>query len=218
MNLILASRNKKKIREMEAILATHFPGIHILSLDDIGFEGDIEEDGTTFEENALIKARTAMAAADNRIAAIADDRIAAIADDSGLAVDALNGDPGVYSARYAGGHGDDAANNALLLKNLAHLPVEQRTARFVCCIALVYPDGREITVRGETEGLIIDDARGDGGFGYDPYFYYQPFGKTFSELTADEKNAISHRGKAIAKLAEKLEKFESPSQTFYEGF
>ena len=196
MNLILASRNKKKIREMEAILATHFPGIHILSLDDIGFEGDIEEDSTTFEENALIKARTALAASGNRIAAIADD--------SGLAVDALNGDPGVYSARYAGGHGDDAANNALLLKNLAHLPVEQRTARFVCCIALVYPDGREITVRGETEGLIIDDARGRGGFGYDPYFYYQPFGKTFSELTADEKNAISHRGKAIGKLADKL--------------
>ena len=210
MELILASRNKKKIREVEAILATHFPGIRILSLDDIGFEGDIEEDGTTFEENALIKARTALAASGNRIAAIADD--------SGLAVDALNGDPGVYSARYAGGHGDDAANNALLLKNLAHLPVEQRTARFVCCIALVYPDGREMTVRGETEGLIIDDARGDGGFGYDPYFYYQPFGKTFSELTAEEKNAISHRGKAIAKLAEKLEKFESPSQTFYEGF
>ena len=212
MELILASRNKKKIREVEAILAGHFPGVHILSLDDIGFSGDIEENGTTFEENALIKARTALSAsgnriaaiADDRIAAIADDRIAAIADDSGLSVDALNGAPGVYSARYAGDHGDDAANNALLLKNLAHLPVEQRTARFVCCIALVYPDGREITVRGETEGLIIDDARGDGGFGYDPYFYYQPFGKTFSELTAEEKNAISHRGKAIAKLAERL--------------
>ena len=196
MELILASRNKKKIREMEAILAGHFPDVRVLSLDDIGFEGDIEEDGTTFEENALIKARTALAASGNRIAAIADD--------SGLAVDALNGAPGVYSARYAGEHGDDAANNALLLKNLAHLPSEQRTARFVCCIALVYPDGREMTVRGETQGLIIDEARGEGGFGYDPYFYYEPFGKTFSELTADEKNAISHRGKAIAKLAEKL--------------
>ena len=210
MELILASRNKKKIREMEDILATHFPGIHILSLDDIGFEGDIEEDGTTFEENALIKARTAMAAANNRIAAIADD--------SGLSVDALNGDPGVYSARYAGEHGDDAANNALLLKNLAHLPVEQRTARFVCCIALVYPDGREMTVRGETDGLIIDDARGKGGFGYDPYFYYEPYEKTFSELTANEKNAISHRGKAIAKLAEKLKKYESLSQNLFKGF
>ena len=196
MELILASRNKKKIREMEAILAGHFPDVHILSLDDIGFEGDIEENGSTFEENALIKARAALAASGNRIAAIADD--------SGLSVDALDGAPGVYSARYAGGHGDDAANNALLLKNLAHLPEEARTARFVCCIALVYPDGRELTVRGETQGLIIDEARGEGGFGYDPYFYYAPFGKTFSELTAEEKNAISPRGKAIAKLAERL--------------
>ena len=228
MKLILASRNKKKIREMEALLAKYVDDVRILSLDDIGFEGDIEEDGTTFEENALIKARTAMEAAKSRIAAISDDRIAAaqaaspangagladdriaaaqaaaIADDSGLAVDALNGAPGVYSARYAGGHGDDAANNALLLKNLADMPAEARTARFVCCIACVFPDGREITVRGETEGLIIDDARGEGGFGYDPYFYYEPYGKTFAELTADQKNAISHRGKAVAKLAEKL--------------
>ena len=141
MKLILASRNKKKIREMEALLAKYVDDVRILSLDDVGFEGDIEEDGTTFEENALIKARTAMAAAngagladdriaaaqaaaiaDDRIAAIADDRIAAIADDSGLAVDALNGAPGVYSARYAGGHGDDAANNALLLKKSLNNP------------------------------------------------------------------------------------------------
>ena len=196
MELILASRNQKKIKEMETILATHFPGVRILSLDDVGFEGDIEENGTTYEENALIKARTAVEAGHHQYPAIADD--------SGLSVDALNGAPGVYSARYAGGHGDDAANNALLLKNLAHLPEAERTARFVCCIALVYPDGREMTVRGETEGLIINEARGNGGFGYDPYFYYPPFGKTFSELSAEEKNAISHRGKAIAKLAEKL--------------
>ncbi len=200
MKLILASRNKKKIREVEALLAQYIEGVQILSLDDIGFEGDIEEDGTTFEENALIKARTAMKAA--------DDRIAAIADDSGLSVDALNGAPGVYSARYAGGHGDDAANNALLLRNLATVPSHERTARFVCCIACVFPDGREITVRGETEGRIIDDARGDGGFGYDPYFYYEPYGKTFAELTAEQKNAISHRGKAVAKLAEALKSGE----------
>ena len=198
MELILASRNQKKIKEMETILATHFPGVRILSLDDVGFEGDIEENGTTYEENALIKACTAVEAGHHQYPAIADD--------SGLSVDALDGAPGVYSARYAGGHGDDAANNALLLKNLSHLPVSERTARFVCCIALVYPDGREMTVRGETEGLIIDEARGNGGFGYDPYFYYQPFGKTFSELTAEEKNTISHRGKAIAKLAEILKK------------
>ena len=196
MELILASRNQKKIKEMETILAIHFPGVRILSLDDVGFEGDIEENGTTYEENALIKARTAVEAGKHRYPAIADD--------SGLSVDALDGAPGVYSARYAGGHGDDAANNALLLKNLSHLPVSERTARFVCCIALVYPDGREMTVRGETEGLIINEARGNGGFGYDPYFYYQPFGKTFAELSAEEKNAISHRGKAIAKVAEVL--------------
>lgn len=196
MELILASRNKKKIREVEAILATHFPNVRILSLDDVGYVGDIEENGTTYEENALTKARTAVEAGNHRYAAIADD--------SGLSVDALDGAPGVYSARYAGGHGDDAANNALLLKNLAHLPEKERTARFVCTIALVYPDGREITVRGETEGLIIDEARGNGGFGYDPYFYYEPFGKTFAELSSEEKNAISHRGKAIAKVAEIL--------------
>ena len=196
MELILASRNQKKIREVEAILANHFPDIRILSLDDVGYVGDIEENGETYEENALTKARTAVEAGNHQYPAIADD--------SGLSVDALNGAPGVYSARYAGGHGDDAANNALLLKNLAHIPASERTARFVCCIALVYPDGREITVRGETEGLIIDEARGEGGFGYDPYFYYAPFGKTFSELSAEEKNAISHRGKAIAKLAEQL--------------
>ena len=196
MELILASRNKKKIREVEAILANHFPGIRILSLDDVGYIGDIEENGETYEENALTKARTAVEAGNHQYPAIADD--------SGLSVDALNGAPGVYSARYAGGHGDDAANNALLLKNLADTPAEERTARFVCCIALVYPDGREITVRGETEGLIIDEARGEGGFGYDPYFYYAPFGKTFSELSAEEKNAISHRGKAIAKVAQIL--------------
>ena len=196
MELILASRNKKKIREVEAILANHFPDVRILSLDDVGYIGDIEENGETYEENALTKARTAVEAGNHRYPAIADD--------SGLSVDALGGAPGVYSARYAGGHGDDAANNALLLRNLADTPAEERTARFVCCIALVYPDGREVTVRGETEGLMIDDARGEGGFGYDPYFYYAPLGKTFSELSAEEKNAISHRGKAIAKVAEIL--------------
>ena len=223
MKLILASRNKKKIKEMEALLAQYIAGVQILSLDDVGFEGDIEENGTTFEENALIKARTAMEAArvagladdridatsvaaiaDDRIAAVADDGIAAIADDSGLSVDVLGGAPGVYSARYAGEHGDDAANNALLLKNLSDVAAEARTACFVCCIACVFPDGTSFTVRGETEGRIIDEARGDGGFGYDPYFYYEPYGKTFAELTADQKNAISHRGKAVEKLAAQL--------------
>lgn len=193
MELILASRNQKKLREMEALLAVHFSDIRLLSLDDVGLEGDIEEDGSTYEENALIKARAAMEASGRTLVAMADD--------SGLSVDALNGAPGVYSARYAGEHGDDAANNALLLKNLAEVPLQERTARFVCCVALVYPDGRELTVRGETEGLILPVAKGEGGFGYDPYFYYPPLQKTFSELTSAEKNAVSHRGKAMAKLA-----------------
>ncbi len=194
--IVLASRNKKKIAELQAILAADLPEVSILSLDDIGLEGEIEENGLTFEENALIKARTAMTASGGRFAGVGDD--------SGLAVDALDGAPGIYSARYAGGHGDDAANNALLVQNLADVPAERRTARFVCCIACVFPDGREVVVRGETEGLIIDTPRGEGGFGYDPYFYYSPYGKTFAELSAAEKNAISHRGKAIAKLAEAL--------------
>ena len=196
MEMILASRNKKKIRELTDILSRHLPDVRILSLDDVGHEGDIEENGETYEENALIKARTALAAGNHRYAAIADD--------SGLSVDALDGAPGVYSARYAGEHGDDAANNARLLQNLAHIPPTERTARFVCTVACLFPDGREIIVRGETEGLIIDDARGEGGFGYDPYFYYPPFDKTFAELTSEEKNQISHRGKAIERLAETL--------------
>ncbi len=194
MELVLASRNKKKIAEMEALLGKHIPGVRILSLDDIGYVGDIVENGESYEENALIKARTAATAC--------ADRYATVADDSGLSVDALGGAPGVYSARYAGEGHNDADNNALLLKNLAHIPAAERTARFVCTIALHLPDGREFTVRSETAGLIIDDARGEGGFGYDPYFYYEPFGKTFSELSADEKNAISHRGKAVEKLAD----------------
>ena len=193
VDIVLASRNKKKIAEMEALLSAHVPGVHILSLDDIGFVGDIEEDGETYEENALIKARTAAAACNRRYATLADD--------SGLSVDALDGAPGVYSARYAGDHGNDAANNALLIRNLAATPPAERTARFVCTIALCLPDGREFTVVGETAGLIIDTPRGDGGFGYDPYFYHPALGKTFSELTADEKNAISHRGRAIEKMA-----------------
>ncbi len=197
MEIVLSSRNKKKIAEMQAILTAHLPDIRILSLDDIGYVGDIEEDGDTFEANALIKARTAAEACAHRYAGLADD--------SGLAVDALGGAPGVRSARYAGGHGDDAANNALLIQNLADIPPAERTARFVCALALVLPDGREMTVRGETEGLIIDAPRGNGGFGYDPYFYYPPFAKTFSEMSADEKNAISHRGKAVEKLAEVME-------------
>lgn len=129
-----------------------------------------------------------------------------MADDSGLEVDALGGEPGVISARYAGKHGDDAGNNALLLKNLKGVPPEKRKARFVCEIALASPEGILFTVRGTVEGRIIDKTKGDGGFGYDPLFYYPPLGKTFGELPAEEKNKISHRSQALAKFRQQLEK------------
>ncbi len=204
MEMVLASRNKKKITELQTILSAHIPDLHLLSLDDVGYEGDIEENGETYAENALIKARTAMQASGGRYPAVADD--------SGLSVDALNGEPGVYSARYAGGHGDDAANNALLIKNMADIPDGERTARFVCTIACVFPDGHEILVRGETVGSILHAPRGDGGFGYDPYFYSPDFGKSFAELTPDEKNSISHRGRAIAALAEALTAYKNQQE------
>ena len=193
MKIVLASRNKKKISELNALLAKHIPEIEVLSLDDIGFEDEIVEDGETFEDNAYIKAST-----------VARLGYIGVGDDSGLCVDALDGAPGVYSARYAGEHGDDAANNALLLKNLADKT--DRTARFVCAIACVFPDDVNTAhvCRGEVEGRIIDEYRGEGGFGYDPLFYYEPFGKTLAEMSAEEKNSISHRGRAIENFAQML--------------
>ena len=196
MDMVLASRNKKKIAELQTILSAHIPHLRLLSLDDIGYVGDIEENGETYEENALIKARTAMLASGGKYPAIADD--------SGLSVDALGGEPGVYSARYAGGHGDDAANNALLIQNMANVPIDQRTAQFVCTIACVFPNGHEIVVRGESKGIILHTPKGEGGFGYDPYFYNETFGKSFAELTPEEKNSVSHRGYAIAAFADAL--------------
>lgn len=196
MDFVLASNNQKKIAELRDILGDCLPDLHLLSLRAVGFEGDIVEDGDSFEANALIKARTAMQASGGRCGGIGDD--------SGLCVDALGGAPGIYSARYSGEHANDEANNELLLKNLANVPDGQRTARFVCVIACVLPDGREITVRGETEGTILRERAGEGGFGYDPLFLSTPYQKTFAELTPFEKNAISHRGRAIAALAMKL--------------
>ena len=176
------------------MLSKYIEGIEILSLDDVGIIDDIEENGSTYLENALIKARVA-----------ATSGYIGIGDDSGLSVRALGGAPGVYSARYAGGHGDTAANNALLLKNLEG--ESDRFAEFVCTIACVFPDGREpICVEGRTQGTILESERGNEGFGYDPLFYYEPFGKTYAELTYDEKNSISHRFKAIEKLANELKK------------
>ncbi len=190
MKIVLASRNKHKISELQALLGKYVEGIEVLSLDDIGFNGDIVEDGATFEENAFIKAST-----------IARLGYIGVGDDSGLCVRALDGAPGVYSARYAGGHGDDSANNALLLKNLSDK--QDRGAEFVCVIACVLPSDTShgYFFRGATEGEIIDEYRGVGGFGYDPLFYYAPMKKTFAEMSAEEKNSISHRGKAVELLA-----------------
>ena len=196
MKIVLASRNKKKIGELQTLLSQYIEGIEIVSLDDVGICGEIEEDGETFEENALIKARVA-----------AGSGYIGVGDDSGLEVDALGGAPGVYSARYAGEHGDDEANNDLLLKNLEGKA--DRSARFVCCIACVFPeryDCEPIVVRGYVEGEILKERHGAGGFGYDPLFYFPKFNKTLADVTAEEKNKVSHRGNAIAAFAEKLKK------------
>jgi XTP/dITP diphosphohydrolase len=196
MKIVLASRNKKKIGELRTILSQYIEGIEILSLDDVRIFGEIEEDGDTFEQNALIKARVA-----------ATSGYIGVGDDSGLCVDALGGARGVYSARYAGGHGDDEANNDLLLKNLEDK--DDKSARFVCCIACIFPESygyEPIVVRGEVEGQIISQRRGEGGFGYDPLFYFPQFDKTLAEVTPEQKNSVSHRGNAIKALAEKLSK------------
>ena len=198
MKIVLASRNRKKIEELRTLLSQSFADIEILSLDDVGIYGEIEEDGDTFEANALIKARVA-----------AQTGFIGLADDSGLAVDALGGEPGVYSARYAArcnfaGDHDDEGNNQALLKNLESVPDEERTGAYVCAVACVFPDGREFTVRGESRGRILREYHGNGGFGYDPLFYYEEFGKTFAEVTAEEKHRVSHRGRAISALVEKL--------------
>ena len=195
MKIVLASRNAKKIKELREILSASISDVEILSLDDVGIYGEIEEDGETFEENAFIKAHTA-----------AKSGYIGVGDDSGLAVNALGGAPGVYSARYCGRHGDDEANNVTLLKNLEEN--EDRSAKFVCAIACVFPDDidKGHFFRGETEGVILKDASGNGGFGYDPLFYYEPMEKTFADMSAEEKNGISHRGKALALLADFLKK------------
>lgn len=197
MQLVFASNNAGKIREVAKILNECFLGenVEILSLKDINFFEDIVEDGTTFEENALIKART-----------VARLGYLCIADDSGLEVDALDGAPGIYSARYSGGHGNDKENNLLVLKNLENVPDEKRTARFTCAIACVTPDGEEFTVRASCEGRILHGEEGEGGFGYDPLFYVEEYGKTLASVTPEEKNAISHRGKALRAFVAEYQK------------
>lgn len=184
MKIVLATGNAKKRAELERILEG--VGVELVPMTQLGLEG-ADETGETFEANALIKARAVAEATG----------LPALADDSGLEVDALNGDPGVHSARYAGEDADDEANNDKLMAELAGLPEEMRTARFVCVAALVAPDGREWTTRGEMEGTITDEPHGEHGFGYDPYFIADGMGVTNAELEPEEKDLASHRGKAF---------------------
>ncbi len=195
MDFLIATHNMKKRDELSRILKPI--GITVLLAEEAGVDlTDVEETGTTFEENAYLKAQ----------GGCDESGMPCIADDSGLAVDALDGAPGVYSARYSGEHGNDDKNNELLLENLKDLPLEKRTARFVSAVCCVFPDGRKITVRGEVEGKIAFDLKGGNGFGYDPLFLPDAYpGKTMAELTADEKDSISHRGNALRLLCKKLE-------------
>lgn len=193
MDFILATNNMKKLAEMQRILSPL--GINVVTAKMLGTElPEVEENGTTFEENAMTKAKHACQFMN----------MPAIADDCGLCVDYLNGAPGIYSARFSGGHGNDEANNDLLLEKLEGVPMEQRTAYYVCAICCVFPDGREITVRGECHGQIGFERDGSEGFGYDPLFIIN--GRAFGRYTAEEKDKISHRGNALRLLTKELEK------------
>lgn len=198
MKIIAATQNAHKIKEMQAILGSF--GMTIVSQSDAGLkEMDIEETGSTFEENSAIKAR--------EICRLTGEL--AIADDSGLSVDALNGEPGVYSARYSGIDANDQRNNAKLLDALKDVEMSKRTGKYVSVITLAYPDGHILAARGECSGKLLFAPRGEGGFGYDPLFVPDGTTKTFAEMTSEEKNKISHRFKALAALRELLEKDEN---------
>ncbi|WP_045210931.1 XTP/dITP diphosphatase [Desulfonatronovibrio magnus] len=196
-SIVLASGNQGKIREIKQILNKALPGIEVKGLKDFPSIGDIPETGKTFQENALIKARTVMK----------ETGLISIADDSGLVVPALGGDPGVYSARYAGENATDQDNNDKLLQAMANLDGDQRQASFVCVMAAVMPDGREMTVQGEWKGLIALTEKGDNGFGYDPLFYDPELGLHSAQMKPELKNSRSHRGKALDKLASKWRDF-----------
>ncbi|MFI6031477.1 RdgB/HAM1 family non-canonical purine NTP pyrophosphatase [Amycolatopsis magusensis] len=189
--LLVASRNAKKLGELRRILdAEGLGGIEVVGLGDVPEFPEAPETGATFEENALAKARDAAAATG----------LPSVADDSGLAVDALNGMPGVLSARWSGGHGDDQANLDLVLAQLSDTPDERRGAAFVCAAALVIPDGEELVVRGEWRGVLLREERGSNGFGYDPIFVPDGGTRTSAELDPSEKDALSHRGRALRAL------------------
>lgn len=193
MKVVLASKNPHKLVEISKI--TEKFGFDLVLQSELGVDIDVEETGTTFEENSLLKAKAVMEATG----------LPAIADDSGIAVDALNGEPGIFSARYGFDDSlDDWGRLLLLLKNTEAVPDGKRQAQFVCVITFITPDGRVIQARGEVHGRLLRQPAGQGGFGYDPIFYYPPFGKTFAEIPAEEKNKVSHRAVALNILNEKL--------------
>lgn len=193
--IVFATGNAGKIREIREILQD-IP-LPVVSMREAGIDVDVEENGETYEQNALIKARA--------VAALASPEDIVMADDSGLEIDYLNKEPGVYSARYLGETTSYRVKNHNLIERLEGVPEEKRTARFVCVIAAVLPDGTELTTRGVIEGRIGYEERGVGGFGYDPIFQVPEFGKSTAELTEEEKNEVSHRGRALRAMKEKLE-------------
>ncbi len=193
--IVFATGNKGKVKEIQMILADL--GVEVTTMKDEGIYVDVEENGVTYEENAMIKAR--------EVAKYTDAIV--MADDSGLEIDYLNKEPGIYSARYMGEDTSYRIKNSNLINRLTDVPDEQRTARFVCAIAAVLPDGKELTTRGIIEGRIGYEEKGENGFGYDPIFYVPEFGKTTAELTEEEKNKVSHRGRALEIMKEELKKY-----------
>lgn len=199
MKIVLATNNAHKLAEFRSCFAQKGIAAEIVSLAETGFSGEIVEDADSFEGNAYIKAKT-----------ICDfTGMTVIADDSGLAVDALGGAPGVFSARYAGDAATDTENTEKLLSELKKCPEKGRKAKFVCVICALRPDGEILYVRGECEGEITEKACGNGGFGYDPVFFCPVFGRTFAEITDEEKNSVSHRGMAVERLLEHKSFFEA---------
>ena len=193
MKVVLASKNPHKLVEISQI--TRKFHMELVLESDLGVDIDVEETGTTFEENSFLKANAVMKATG----------LPALADDSGIAVDALNGEPGIYSARYGFDDTlDDAGRVRLLLKNMEAVPDGQRQAQFVCVITLVTPEGKVIQARGEVHGELLREPRGENGFGYDPIFYYPPLGMTTAQMSPEDKNRVSHRGQALKILYEKL--------------
>ena len=194
MKLLIASNNAHKVREIEEILTGYFD--EMVTMREAGLDIDVVEDGKTFRENAVKKATEILEKSGFD---------ATLADDTGLCVDALGGAPGVYSARYAGEAHDTAANNALLMENMKDMPDGERTCRFTCCVALARRGRPVLVVEGKAEGLLLRAPVGENGFGYDPYFFYPPLGKSFAELTAQEKNSVSHRRAALDALRKALD-------------